>query len=186
MTRRLVALLSGAVLALTGCSDVSGTGSKGYVTGDGSVTEVAVDDRAEPIELEGEDLEGGDLSLAELTGKPVVVNVWWSGCPPCRLEQPDLNEAAAEIGDDATFVGVNIRDASPEQGQAYVRSNDVPYPSFYSPDGKALLAFDGTLGPRTVPATVVLDAEGRMAASIIGTVPSAQTLVDLVAQVSDE
>jgi hypothetical protein len=56
----------------------------------------------------------------------------------------------------------------------------VPYPSVYSADGKALLQFQGTLGPRTIPAFVVLDDEGRIAASIIGSLPSTQTLVDLV------
>jgi hypothetical protein len=56
----------------------------------------------------------------------------------------------------------------------------VPYPSFYSPDGKAMLAFPGTLSPNTIPAFAVLDAQGRVAASIIGKLPSKQTLVDLV------
>ena len=44
----------------------------------------------------------------------------------------------------------------------------MPYPSFYSADGKALLPFYGTLTAYTVPATVVLDAEGRIAASVLG------------------
>ena len=44
----------------------------------------------------------------------------------------------------------------------------MPYPSFYSPDGKAMLAFAGVLTPNSIPATVVLDGEGRVAASIIG------------------
>ena len=48
----------------------------------------------------------------------------------------------------------------------------MPYPSFYSPDGKALVPFSGTLTAYTVPSTVVLDAEGRIAASILGRLPS--------------
>ena len=60
----------------------------------------------------------------------------------------------------------------------------VPYPSFYSPDGRALLAFQGTLTPNSIPSFVVLDAEGRVAASIIGALPSATTLVDLVDEVA--
>ena len=62
----------------------------------------------------------------------------------------------------------------------------MPYPSFYSPDGTALLPFAGTLNPRSIPSTVVLDAEGRIAASVNGRVPTTQTLVDLVEKVLDE
>ena len=42
------------------------------------------------------------------------------------------------------------------------------------------------LGLRTIPAFAVLDAEGRVAASIIGKLPSQQTLVDVTQDVVDE
>ncbi|WP_374454639.1 TlpA family protein disulfide reductase [Nocardioides sp.] len=171
---------------LTGCSSLSGTGDKGYITGTGVPVEVATADREAPLELAGEDLEGNAVDLVELRGKPVVINVWWSECPPCRVEQPDLNEAAAELGDRVTFLGVNIRDSSAEKGLAFVRNFDVTYPSIYSPDGSALLAFAGTLNPRSIPSTVVLDAEGRVAASVQGRIPTTQTLLSLVDVVLDE
>lgn len=182
--RPLVTLV--CLLALVGCSGVSGTGDKGYITAEGVPVEIEPAERGEPVELAGEDLEGTDLDLADLRGTPVVVNVWWSGCPPCRVEQPDLNEAADELGDRAAFVGINIRDASSDNALAYVRKFDVPYSSVYSPDGKALLAFSGTLSPRSIPSTLVLDSDGRVAASVIGRVPSVQTIVDLVEGVVDE
>ena len=58
------------------------------------------------------------------------------------------------------------------------------YPSFYSPDGQALLPFQGTLSPNSIPSFVVLDDQGRVAASIIGQLPSTTTLVDVVKDVS--
>ncbi|HEX3933019.1 MAG TPA: TlpA family protein disulfide reductase, partial [Nocardioides sp.] len=58
------------------------------------------------------------------------------------------------------------------------------WPSYYSDGGEALLAFPGVLGPNTIPATVVLDAQGRVAASVIGEVPSSLTLVQLVQDVA--
>jgi thiol-disulfide isomerase/thioredoxin len=115
-----------------------------------------------------------------------VVNVWASWCPPCRVEQPDLNEAAAELGDRVEFVGLNIRDASRDNAAAYVRNLEVPYASVYSADGAALLPFAGTLTPRSIPSTVVLDAEGRIAASVNGRIPTTQTLLSLVEAVLDE
>ncbi|MDT0183584.1 TlpA disulfide reductase family protein [Microbacterium sp. ARD31] len=147
---------------------------------------MAAADREAPLELSGEDLEGNPVDLADLRGKPVVINVWWSECPPCRVEQPDLNEAAAELGDRVAFLGVNIRDSSAEKGLAFTRNFDVTYPSLYSPDGSALLSFAGTLNPRSIPSTVVLDDEGRVAASVQGRIPTTQTLLSLVDVVLDE
>lgn len=186
MPKLRVLVVVACLLALAGCSGLGGTEGKGYITGDGVPAEVAPADRGEVVELAGEDLEGNPLDLADLRGKPVVVNVWWSACPPCRVEQPDLNGAADQLADQATFVGINIRDASADQALAYVRNFEVAYPSIYSPDGKALLPFSGTLSPRSIPSTVVLDGEGRIAAAVVGRLPSEQTLVSLVEKVLDE
>jgi thiol-disulfide isomerase/thioredoxin len=171
------------LLALTACTSLQGTGDKGFVTGDGRIRTVDAADRTDPIELAGDDLDGQPLDIADFRGKPVVVVVWGSWCGPCRGEAPDVVAAANELGDDAQFVGINLRDSSTDNATSFVRNFDVPYPSFYSPDGQAMLQFPGTLGPRTIPAFVVLDGDGRIAASIIGQLPSTQTLVDLVADV---
>ena len=147
---------------------------------------MAVGAREDAISLDGEDLAGDPLAVQDFRGKPVVLVVWGSWCAPCRDEAPDVVGAANELGDDVQFVGINIRDASTAQAQAFTRKFDVAFPSFYSPSGEALLAFPGVLGLRTIPAFAVLDAEGRVAASIIGKLPSRQTLVDVTQDVVDE
>lgn len=184
--RALLGAVLGCMLLLSGCSSLEGTGDKGFVTGDGTVRYIEAADREEPVELSGEDLAGEPLDLANLRGKPVVVVVWGSWCAPCRQEAPDVVSAAKQIGDRAEFVGINLRNASTADGRAYERSFDVPYPSFYSPDGKAMLQFPGALGPNTIPAFVVLDEDGRIAASIVGKLPSKQTLIDLVDDVLEK
>lgn len=188
MTRTFLALLAGlaGLLVLSGCSGLDGTGDKGYITGEGKVVQRAVAERDEPVDLVGEDLEGDEIDLAGFRGKPVVVVVWGAWCPPCRAEVPDVVAAAEELGDRAQFVGINLRDSSAETAQAFVRNNDIPYPSVYSPDGKAMLAFDGFLTPNSIPSFAVLDAEGRVAAVIPGELPSTTTLVQLVEDVLGE
>lgn len=187
MTARSLAVLTVLVALLTtGCSTFKGTGDKGYISGDGQITAIDPVDRGQPIELSGEDLDGNPISLEDLRGQVVVVNYWWSQCPPCRVEQPGLNDAATELGDAAAFVGINIRDLSADNGKAYVRKFDVPYPSVYDPSGKALLSFSRILTRNAIPSTLVLDKEGRVAATVIGSVPGTRTIPDLVAGIADE
>ncbi len=185
MRRTAVLLLPVMLTAtlLTGCSafgGLDGTGDKGYISGSGDIVQRPVAEREDPITLTGEDLDGDPLDLADLRGTPTVVVVWGSWCPPCVAEAPDVVDAAEQLGERASFVGLNLRDPNQAQAQAFERNYEVPFPSFYSPDGREMLAFRGVLTPRSIPAFVVLDEEGRVAASINGGLPSTQTLVDLV------
>ena len=183
--RFLLLLVAACLLALAGCSSLDDAGDKGFVTGDGQVTRLAVSERDAPIDYEGEDLEGKPLSLSDYRGTPLVVVVWGSWCGPCRAEAPDVVAASKDLAGQAEMVGLDIRDPSTAQARAFVRTFDVPYPSFYSPDGKAMLPFSGVLTPNSIPSFVVLDEEGRVAASIIGQLPSRDTLVELTRDVAD-
>ena len=180
----LAVLLLGA--ATSGCSDSADTGDKGYVDGQGIITRLSTGDRRPPAEIAGTTLDGRDLSLEEYAGKVVVLNVWGSWCAPCRKEARTLGAAARELaGEGVQFVGVNTKDSSRDQALAFERRYAVPYPSFFDPSGRTLLAFRGTLIPSAIPSTVVIDQQGRVAASILGEVPSRRTLVDLVRDVAE-
>jgi thiol-disulfide isomerase/thioredoxin len=91
---------------------------------------------------------------------------------------PLLQEVSKELAGKAAFLGINTRDNSADNGLAFERSVGAAYPSLYAPDGRALLAFPGL--PRPLPSTVVLDAEGRISATISGPIPSRLTLTQLV------
>ncbi|WP_224769335.1 TlpA disulfide reductase family protein [Nocardioides ochotonae] len=183
----LVILLATALVALTACTSISGTNSGGYITGDGAVVQYDPADRSDAVEFAGETLQGEELDLADLRGDVVVVNTWWSGCPPCRTEMPMLVEAEKELAKEGvSFVGINIRDNSPAQGQAFERSFGVDYPSIYAVDGEALLAFSHVTNLRSVPTTIVLDREGRVAALINGAIPGKVTLTDVVEEIAAE
>ncbi|MGO4256498.1 TlpA disulfide reductase family protein [Marmoricola sp. RAF53] len=181
----LAALVATGALA-AGCgSDVGSNGGSGYVDGNGVITRLAVADRKTPGAVTGETLEGAKVDLAsDYAGKVVVVNVWGSWCPPCRAEADDLAKAANELAPQGVvFLGINTRDNSRDNALSFQKKRKVPYPSIFDPGGRSLLAFHGTLTPNAIPSTVVIDAQGRVAASILGEVPSAQTLVDLVSDV---
>jgi thiol-disulfide isomerase/thioredoxin len=183
---RLLRLLLAVVLGVTALSacTATGTGDKGYIDGTGIITRLAVSDRKVPGVVEGTTLEGRDLDLKQYAGQVVVLNVWGSWCPPCRKEAPLLASAARTLAKDGVvFLGVNTKDSSEAQGLAFQKRYDVPYPSLFDPSGRSLLAFHGTLNPSAIPSTVVIDKSGKVAASILGGVPTERTLVDLVQDV---
>jgi thiol-disulfide isomerase/thioredoxin len=182
----LVAALAVTAAAATACTDANGTEGKEYVAGDGVVVEIDPADRRDPVDVSGETLAGDHLDLAENRGSVVVVNVWWSGCAPCRKEAPMLVDASDELAGDASIVGIDIRDSSKDNALAFERRFGVPYPSIYDYGGETLLQFPSPFNPRAIPSTVVLDKEGRVAAVVLGELPSKLTLTELVQKVAAE
>jgi len=182
----VVALAVAAPLAISGCSSTtsSGAGDTKFVGGDSAVTIVPAAKRGRPVDLSGTTLAGQKLDIATLRGKPVVLNVWGSWCAPCRKEAPALQTAADTLkAGGVSMVGINIRDLDPAPALAFEKAFRITYPSLADPDGSLLLALRGAVSPSAIPTTLVLDADGRVAARINGPTTTT-TLVDLVRDVS--
>ncbi len=188
-TAPLLRALSAVIAAvlLTGCTGLEGAGDKGYVTADGVVRELDPSDRGEAKSISGTDLDGNPLSTEDHRGQVVVLNVWGDWCGECHAEAGDVVGAAEQTqNDDVVFVGINVRDPSPETAMSFVRQYDVPFRSLYDQSGESLLEFHGTLTALSTPATVVLDRQGRVAGSVLGVLPSQQTLVSMIEKVVAE
>ena len=180
-------VLAVALLVLTGCSDLQGTDGKQWITGDGTIVQIAPSDRGDPVEASGEDLEGGSLDIAAYRGKVVVANVWASWCPPCRAEMPTFVELADSLpAEDVAVVGVNIRENGVAAAQSFVRETGMDFPSFYDPGSEVLLGLSEDIGPQSLPSTAVLDRQGRLAAIVLGAIPGRATMKDLVEQIAAE
>jgi cytochrome c biogenesis protein CcmG/thiol:disulfide interchange protein DsbE len=122
-----------------------------------------------------ERLDGkGELSLASLRGKPVVLNFWASWCGPCKDETP-LLQAASERwrGKGVAFVGVDVKDFRGD-ARAFLARYGVTYANVY--DGKGSTV--GRYGVTGFPETYFVDAEGRVRYRIAGPVESAQEIDD--------
>ena len=59
-----------------------------------------------------ENVDGQEVSTQSLVNKPLVINVWYSTCEPCRRELPALANADMQYRDQVRFVGVNIKDSA--------------------------------------------------------------------------
>ena len=182
-------------LVLSGCAAESdalaeqyraGTGQN-YISGDGALTVVAPESRAEGIAFQGPLDVGGTFSSDDYEGQIMVVNFWYAGCPPCRLEAPDLEALHQEFLDEAVvFIGVNILDQAPT-ALAFADEFGVTYPSIVDTnDGSVRLAFSGQVAPNAVPTTVVLDQQGRVAARISGLLTEPDVLAALIRDVQAE
>ena len=185
-SRWAAGLLAVALLVLTGCSGLQGTDGKQYVGGDGQIVTFEPEDRGAPIEATGEAVDGDQLDLTDFRGQVVIVNVWWSGCGPCRRELPLLADVAGDVGADAVLIGINIREVGVDNARSFLRDVGVDLPSFYDPGSEVLLSFSPSTSPRAVPSTAVLDREGRLAALVTGEIRSAVTLRDLVEEIAAE
>ena len=152
---------------------------KGYVSGNGAVETIPEADRAEPVELEGTLPDGAAWDSASARGEVLVINVWGSWCAPCVAEAPDLQRVWSELEAEnapVQFMGINFRE-DPARGAAFEKRAGITYPSLSDESGVAILALQGKAP--TVPTTLVLDREGRIAARVNGPV-SASTLRALV------
>ena len=121
------------------------------------------------------------LAPKQYAGKVLVVNFWYAGCPPCRVEAPDLEAlyqkyAAEGVG----FLGVNLYDAD-RLRPSFEKDKGVTYPSVLDRDtGSVLLAFSKTVPPKATPTTLVIDKKGRVAARILGALPGKGILDSLI------
>ncbi len=174
------AIVIAVVLWLVACAPGDAAQSPGYVSGDGTVTEWAVGERGEPVELTGTSFEDEPVDVADFRGQAVLLNTWYAACPPCRAEAPDL--VAADERDDVQVIGINSRDDA-ATALAFDRTFSVGYPSIDDGDGKATAQLQGLVSINAVPTSLILDAEGRVAARIVGSVePSTLTaLLDAAA-----
>jgi thiol-disulfide isomerase/thioredoxin len=195
MTVRSFHRLAGGVVALAllggaaGCTkdpnsvaaQAKAGDQKGYVSGDGAVETIAEGDRGEPVELSGTLLDGSAWDSASARGEVLVLNVWGSWCAPCVAEAPDLQKVWGDLKADSApvrFMGIDFRE-DPARGAAFARKAGMTYPSLSdeASGGTLILALQGKAP--TVPTTLVLDTEGRIAARVSGPV-SPGTLRGLV------
>ena len=127
------------------------------------------------------DMEGNPIHLAELVGRPVIVNFWSSWCVDCPEEFRLLRDASARHGDDGlVVVGIVYQDRSQAARDFMVR-NGATWASAVDADGRVADAYR-VLAP---PETYFIARDGTIAARVLGAFTST-TLDDKVALIMEE
>ena len=178
-----------AALVLAGCSSTKeavATGGDFQFVAPGGQTTILYDppeSRGTVKGISGESLvrDGGTVGLDDYAGKVVIVNIWGSWCGPCREEMPGLQFVQEQTG--AAVLGIDVRDER-QAAADFVRDRGVTFDSIFDPPGRVLARLSGY--PRnTVPSTLVLDRQHRVAAVFL-TVVRVPELMPLVQRLQAE
>ncbi len=180
-----LAVLPAAVLLLAGCT--GGPDDEAAPRTDVAAAETDLapcpaqsTEPAAPSDLPALSLEcfsGGTVDLGLAPGAPTVVNLWASGCAPCREELPVVQQLADAAGDRVRVLGVVSKDGVP-QATSFAADAGATFPSAFDGDGALM---DG-LGIRALPYTYFLAADGSVAHVEVGPVESLPEFEQLVAE----
>lgn len=122
------------------------------------------------VELPAMDLIGLDAGTEQLAGrgKPVVLNLWATWCPPCRREMPMmLDLASGSPGVDFVFANQGER---ADQVMDFLQGENLPFDGMVLDPRQRLM---GRLDAIGLPSTLVFDAGGNLVAAQTGEVSRA-------------
>ncbi len=111
--------------------------------------------------LQGMTLAGQPYMLSVHPGKPVLVHFWATWCPICRSEQGSIADLARSHPE---VITVAMQSGSPEAVIRSMREQGIAFPVVNDPDG----ALSGAWGVHAVPASFILDADGKIRFAEVG------------------
>ena len=114
-------------------------------------------------------LEGGAVNLAAVDGRPTVINLWATWCPPCRREMPALAQAQ-DAHPEVRFLFVN-------QGEGQAKVAGWLEEAGLEIDNVLLdraMAVPGHYGTVGLPVTLFLDRDGRLVEAHVGEIAPEQ------------
>jgi Thiol-disulfide isomerase and thioredoxins len=103
--------------------------------------------------------QGETVKVGDLRGKVVFINFWATWCPPCRAEMPSINVLYDNYKDNSNIVFLIVEiEGDKAKAEAFVKGQKLTLPISF-PDSdipKEWLS-------ESIPSTVILDKEGRIA-----------------------
>lgn len=126
----------------------------------------------------GVPLADARVSLRQLRGVPIVLNIWASWCDPCRQEAPLLERTWRAEGrpQGTLFLGLDMQDAT-NDANAFMRSYGVDYPNVHDPGDDVPRSYGAT----GVPETYFISARGEVVGHVIGVISPSELRDGLVA-----
>jgi thiol-disulfide isomerase/thioredoxin len=117
-------------------------------------------------EIKFQDAEGKERTLADWRGKVVLLNLWATWCLPCRREMPSLDRLQSALGSDKfQVVALSVDRKGIEAAKKFLNETKVEKLGLYA-DATARASTD--LRVVGLPATLLIDAEGREVGRLLG------------------
>jgi len=106
------------------------------------------------------DPDGGDISLADFKGTPVLINLWATWCAPCVKELPTIDKLAQSHAVDGELgvVAVSQDNGPPNSVKAFLAKLAVKDLGAYQ---DANMALAGALNADILPTTILFDKDGK-------------------------
>ncbi len=126
-------------------------------------------------------LDGGQVTLSELRGKAVVINLWASWCPPCRDEMPaiqDVYERNRDRGLEVLAINTTYQDRE-KDAAAFVQEFNLTFPIPLDRTGEVARQYQ----LRALPSTFFVDRDGVIQKVVIGGPMSETTIQTAVEQI---
>ncbi len=176
-----IVLLTVLALTVPGCGASSEQGSESAVS-EQVEQDTSSASQSEPVyapDFTVTDRSGNELRFSDRTGKPVILNLWASWCPPCRSELPDFDEAYLAHGNEIDFMMIDLcdgRSETPSTGAAFVEKEGYSFPVYFDTTGSAASVYQAY----AIPMTIGVNENGEITAIYNGALSGEQVtaLVD--------
>ncbi|HKI61945.1 MAG TPA: TlpA disulfide reductase family protein [Mariprofundaceae bacterium] len=99
--------------------------------------------------------------LDEYSGKPVLLHLWASWCPPCRAEMPELS-AWLKKHPEVTLLPVSV-DNEFADAKNFLAGQHIVMPALLTDQSQAM-----SMGARGLPTTIIISANGKIKQGFIG------------------
>jgi len=134
------------------------------MSGEESTPHVSAGNKAADFKLET--LEGRTVSLSQMKGKVVFLNVWATWCGPCREEMPSMETLYDQFKGNRDFVMLAVsQDTKGKSVVApYVEKNGYHFTVLLDPENEVSESYDVS----GVPETFIIDRRGRIVAHHMG------------------
>jgi len=119
------------------------------------------------------DRQGNTVKLSDFRGKPVVLNMWASWCPPCVGEMPDFEQAYLDYGSDINFIMLNSTDGQRETieiATQFVNEQGFTFPLYFDAMEEGFIAYNAN----SIPRTFFIDADGNLLGSQVGSMSASK------------
>ena len=112
-------------------------------------------------------LAGTKVALSDLKGQVLLINVWATWCPPCRVEMPTIQAAYEQYHDQGfTVLAVNLQE-DPSAVAAFMREHQLTFPALLDSDGQISRTYQAV----SLPSSFFVDRRGVIRAVYHGPMP---------------